>query len=101
MIVCILCLCFVFCVLCSVFCVLCSVFCVLCFVFRAQCSVLCLLTLVCLIAADAGAGKFISHSLWPTGGWANKPFRKQLTNLKTSVFGKTIQLSQMFSLDIV
>ena len=39
MIVCILCLCFVFCVLCSVFCVLCFVFCVLCFVFCVLCFV--------------------------------------------------------------
>ena len=41
MIVCILCLCFVFCVLCSVFCVLCFVFCVLCFVFYVLCFVFC------------------------------------------------------------
>ena len=39
MIVCILCLCFVFCVLCSVFCVLCFVFCVLCFMFCVLCFV--------------------------------------------------------------
>ena len=45
MIVCILCLCFVFCVLCSVFCVLCFVFCVLCFVF----CVLCLCFVFCVL----------------------------------------------------
>ena len=44
MIVCILCLCFVFCVLCSVFCVLCFVFCVLCFVRNTKIDMVCQMT---------------------------------------------------------